>query len=235
MVGSRRGLAGPVLLFLAGIAFVVFLIGGAGNLMRPLRRAPRPNLEERIREFQIDDRDLEVLNVDDADSMVTFRYRPRGWIVRVPSRDARAGRLMWSGPDGRRALLYLRGTWSEVGGPPPPGVHERVVFGAGADAGPAWVPRYPGARITPGAATQGAAEISGAWEFETDASPDTVRRFFAAELERAGLAPRFTPGRPEQTGTWGTLVAADDLRSATVILGARGRGTHVEIQYRAVL
>lgn len=181
--------------------------------------------------------DVELVEADEDARRATFRNTRTGETVVVDAEDLEQGRISFETSDGTVSVDASRSD-DAVDLRVTDGDETTVISGGGGDAAsqvPAWVPRYPGARVEGALTSQGSGGKRGSLTLRTTDSSDAVVAFYRAALDAAGYeieTSTFTAEGRSETSLSGRR--ADPPGSLTVIVSdGNGGARAIVVTYEA--
>jgi len=178
--------------------------------------------------------ELEVVDADDDDGIITVRNKRTGEEFTVDMAEAEQGRIRFRNEKGEEISFSTRGEG---------GKREFKVesdkgdfsFGAGDDSAlPDWVPRYPETEPTGTMTSRSDRGVEGGFSFDTKDSVRDVLAYFEKQLEALGM--EVSTNTFEQDGvTQGGVVGGESKdrgRTCTVTASRGDDGTSVAVSYK---
>ncbi len=179
--------------------------------------------------------ELEMVDSDEDAGTMTIRLKETGEVATFDYSDIEEGRLSFESAEGKMSF--------DVSGDDESGSvvtmetdEGEARFGMGKEARglPAWIPIYPGApapEATYTASMEGTE--SGAFGFETPASPAEIFEYYRTQLDSAGFKVDEYSASEGGTVTGGMLTATSGApeRTVNVMIGREGQTSQVSVQY----
>ncbi|HEX9801481.1 MAG TPA: hypothetical protein VGC00_15080 [Thermoanaerobaculia bacterium] len=220
------------LLLLAGGCFVVsaFFFQKAKGFIEDVEKDPEAAAVKAVELMMRLNPEVEVLTSDPEAGTITLREKRTGKVVTFNAEDLKLGKVSFESEGERIAIDADEGGDGEPGRLRVASDDREMVFGADADAVPAWVPRYPGGRAESFSTVQAPGELSGTFTIHTADSADEVLAFYERELEAAGFEVEKSSLRSE-TATGGNLTARAGSRSLNIALASQEGETQGLVAY----
>lgn len=177
------------------------------------------------------DRDLEIVQVDEAAERLTVRHKRTGKQFTASFAELPEGRLRLESSDGEVIFFEFRGGGARAQLVSPKG--EMTLSPAVVAEIPAWVPMLPGVQVRPVLRSETPAEKSSTVMFTVEQPIGQLVEFYAQGLEKAGLqVQRLQQTSPD--GKQGAMIvgeAPDGSRRAAVVMGTTAKGVQVSVTY----
>ena len=208
-----------VIIFVAGGLFVAHKVKEAGIDPGLWEKNPTLAASKMISTLNPD---LEVVNVDEDEGLITIRNKKTGEVVTINAEDVKNGRITVKKEGEEKVTIQTSGKGEEGGVTITTDKGTTVVAGSGgAASAPDWLPTYPGASVQSTYATTGDEERSGMLAQTTPDDVDTVVSTMTKKLEAAGFTVT-TNSMQENGKTTGALISAEDTahgREVQVMVG----------------
>ncbi len=174
--------------------------------------------------------DLEVVSSDDESGTVTIRNKKTGEEITMNAADIKNGRLKFKNEKGEEVTFEGSGEKGKEGLRIKSDKGSMTFGNAAAEAMPAWVPAYPGAKVMASTRERTVDGLKGTASFQTGEAAATVLDHYESELKGSGFAVERT-----SAGGMGSVHAKGDdgKRTVTVTAVAIGNLTQVTVEYEA--
>lgn len=161
--------------------------------------------------------EVDVVSSDPEAGTITLREKRTGKVVTFEADDLRSGRVSFESEGERVEIDADEGEGGEPGALRIASGDRTMVFGAEAEAVPAWVPHYPGARAESFSTVEAGSEVSGTFTIRTSDSVEQVLAFYERTLTDGGFAVEKST-MESASATGGNLTAKADDRSLNIAL-----------------
>ncbi|MCM2269955.1 MAG: hypothetical protein NDJ75_07625 [Thermoanaerobaculia bacterium] len=174
--------------------------------------------------------DVEVVSSDPQAGTLTLREKRTGKVVTFSADDLQSGKFSFEADGERVEIDADEGQDGQPGGLRIASDERTMVFGADAEAVPAWVPRYPGARADSFSTLEAPSELSGTFTIHTADPAAQVLAFYQEALEQAGFEVEKTTLQ-SASAEGGNLTAKSGDRSLNIALAAQEGETQGLVAY----
>ncbi len=178
--------------------------------------------------------DVELVESDDEAGTLTIRNVETGEVTTVDVSEVKEGRLRFTDEEGQEVSMGVEEgedgqgafTLRDREG------NETFRVGSGGEENiPEWVPRYEGVTVEGTMMNRTAEETSGAFNFETEDSVDTVLEHYKEALEQEGLTLTGQSDNRAGNGRFANLTFEADGRTVNVVVTTDGGLTNTVVTY----
>lgn len=174
--------------------------------------------------------EVEVVSSDPQAGTLTLREKRTGKVVTFSADDLQSGKFSFESEGEKVEIDADQGEGGEPGGLRIASGDKTMVFGADAEAIPAWVPRYPGARADSFSTLEATDELSGTFTIHTADAAADVLAFYERELKAAGFEVEKTTLQ-SASAEGGNLTAKAGDRSLNIALASQEGETQGLVAY----
>ena len=178
--------------------------------------------------------ELEIVEADDDNGIITVRNKRTGEEFTVDMADAEKGKIRFRNEKGEEISFSTKGDGGKSGFKVESNKGE-FSFGGGDDSAvPGWVPRYPGVELTGSMTSRSDRSLAGGFSFSTADSVQEVLAYYEKQLKGLGMEVS-TNTYQQDNVTQGGVVGGESTngaRTCTVTATRGDDGTTVAMAFK---